>query len=333
MGPDGDIDPLHCFLTVGMMIPITATAPGKIILFGEHAVVYGYPAIAAPVTQVRATATVQPHPGAGVQIILPDLGRMQSLLEADADDALALAIHLVKEAAGLQELPEFTLTVSSTIPIASGLGSGAAVTAAAVRALAHFLHRPDLAENARVSALTYEVERIHHGTPSGIDNTVVSYEHPVYFVRQQPQNRIETFAVGEPLRLLVGDTGIGSPTKIAVGDVRRQWEQEPEKFNALFAGCGRVTELARQAIQQGNLIALGELMDENHTLLQQMTVSSPELDVLVAAAKQAGALGAKLSGGGRGGNMIALVTPTTETPVRTALLLAGARQLLTTIVQ
>lgn len=311
---------------------VQATAPGKIILFGEHAVVYGYPAIAAPVTQVRATATIQPNPGMGIHLVLPDLGRMQSLLEAAADDALALAIHLVQKAAGLPELPEFSLAVTSTIPIASGLGSGAAVTAAAVRALALFLNRPDLAQNEQVSALTYEVERIHHGTPSGIDNTVVSYEQPVYFVRQQPYNRIEPFPVRTPLRFLVGDTGVGSPTKLAVGDVRRQWEQNPDKFNALFAGCGRIADLARGAIEQGQLARLGELMGENHALLQEMTVSSVELDKLVAAACQAGALGAKLSGGGRGGNMIALVEEDREPQVRDALLQAGARQVITTIV-
>lgn len=315
------------------MSPIQATAPGKIILFGEHAVVYGYPAIAAPVQQVRATATIQASDRPGVYLHLPDLGRMQSLLEAAADDALALTIHLFKEAAGLAELPDFALTVTSTIPIASGLGSGAAVTAAAVRALAHFFHRPDLAQKERVSALTYEVERLHHGTPSGIDNTVVSYEQPVYFVRQQPRNRIEPFTVGTPLRLLVADTGVASPTKLAVGDVRRQWEQEPEKFNALFAGCGRIADWARLAIEQGDLLQLGQLMAENHALLREMTVSSPELDGLVAAASQAGALGAKLSGGGRGGNMIALVTPPTEATVHSALLQAGARQVIPTTVQ
>lgn len=315
------------------MSPIQATAPGKIILFGEHAVVYGYPAIAAPVLQVKATATIQVSDRPGIYLHLPDLGRMQSLLEAAADDALALTIRLVQEAAGLTQLPNFALTVTSTIPIASGLGSGAAVTAAAVRALALFLNRPDLAQNERVSALTYEVERLHHGTPSGIDNTVVSYEQPVYFVRQQPRNRIEPFTVGTPLRLLVADTGVASPTKLAVGDVRRQWEQEPEKFNALFAGCGRITDSARSAIEQGDLPRLGQLMAENHALLQQMTVSSAELDRLVAAAHQAGALGAKLSGGGRGGNMIALVTPQTEATVHSALLHAGARQVIPTTVQ
>ncbi|MCL4871511.1 MAG: mevalonate kinase [Anaerolineae bacterium] len=312
------------------MLPIQTTAPGKIILFGEHAVVYGYPAIAAPVTQVRATARIEPGDGSGARLVLPDLGRMQSLLEAAADDALALAIHLVKEAAGLSELPDFSLTVTSSIPIASGLGSGAAVTAAAVRALALFLNRPDLATNEQVSALTYEVERIHHGTPSGIDNTVVSYEQPIFFVRQQPHNRIEPFPVGRPLYFLIGDTGVASPTKLAVGDVRRQWEAAPDRFNHLFAGCGRLTEAAREAIEQGDLARLGELMQANHALLQEMTVSSPELDRLVAAASAAGALGAKLSGGGRGGNMIALVRDAAASSVRQALIQAGAKQVLAT---
>ncbi|MEJ2748562.1 MAG: mevalonate kinase, partial [Anaerolineae bacterium] len=185
-----------------------------------------------------------------------------------------------------------------------------------------------------VSNLTYEVEKIHHGTPSGIDNTVVAYEKPVYFVRQQPQNRIETFGVKRPLRLLVADTGVRSSTKIAVGDVRRQWQADPDRFEALFDGCGRIAETARAAIESGDIAHVGCLMTANQRLLEEMTVSSPELERLVAAALPAGALGAKLSGAGRGGNMIALVKDEgMETAVHEALLAAGAKTVLTTIIQ
>ena len=163
------------------------------------------------------------------------------------------------------------------------------------------------ASNEWVSALTYEVEKLHHGTPSGIDNTVVAYEQPVYFVRQQPRNRMEAFRVQRPLHLLIADTGIRSSTKVVVGDVRRQWQTDPARFEALFDSCGQIAEQARAAIERGDLGAIGRLMTQNHALLQKMTVSAPELDRLVTTAMQAGALGAKMSGAGRGGNMIALV--------------------------
>ncbi|MFN2140947.1 MAG: mevalonate kinase [Candidatus Promineifilaceae bacterium] len=309
-------------------IPIKATAPGKIILFGEHAVVYGRPAIAAPLAQIRAVATIHPARSGGVVLIAPDLGVERNLADVKMDDALALTIQQVREAAGLQRLPDMTITVTSEIPIASGLGSGAAITAAATRALARFLNLETWNSDEWVSALTYEVEKIHHGTPSGIDNTVVAYERPVYFVRSEPQNIIETFNVLQPLRLLVGDTGISSSTKVVVGDVRRSWQKDPQRFNALFDGCGAISEAGREAIKKGARKEIGRLMNENHALLIDMTVSSQELNTLVTAALGAGALGAKMSGGGRGGNMIALVTADTEEAVRRALFAAGAVRVL-----
>ena len=312
----------------------TATAPGKIILFGEHAVVYGQPAIAAPISQVRATAVIQDSPTPGIRIIAPDLGHSILLNDADPHDAIAAIIHQLKTAAHLQTLPDLTITVSSQIPIASGLGSGAAITAAVIRALAAHLGLSHLLSDAWVSAQTYEIEKIHHGTPSGIDNTVVAYERPVYFQRQQPHNLVEPFIVGKPLRLLVADSGIRSSTKDVVGDVRQQWQAAPQRFTAIFSACGRITACARQAIEVGDTVQIGQLMTENHALLQQMTVSSAALDGLVEAALAAGALGAKLSGAGRGGNMLALVADEErETAVYDALLAAGAKNILTTTIQ
>ncbi|MCA9969503.1 MAG: mevalonate kinase [Anaerolineales bacterium] len=308
---------------------VSASAPGKIILFGEHAVVYGRPAIAAPLAQVRASATVTPGAD-GVQIVAPDLASTQWLHTAAADDALAAALRQLQTALALAALPPMVVTVRSQVPIASGLGSGAAITAAIIRAVAAYLRPAFPITPAWVSALTYEVEKLHHGTPSGIDNTVVAYEQPVYFVRQQPANRIEPFAVACPLRLLVADTGRRSQTRDVVLDVRRQWQAHPARFEALFDGCGRLAAAARAAIEQGDVRRIGALMDENHVLLVEMSVSSPELDHLVAAARAAGALGAKLSGAGRGGNMIALVADGGETAVSHALTAAGATRVLTT---
>ena len=310
-----------------------ASAPGKIILFGEHAVVYGRPAIAAPVSQVRATAVVQPNPCPGVRIIAPDLDADFTLDEADPDDALVVTMRQIQQAAGLAHLPHLIITVQSDIPIASGLGSGAAITAAVIRAVAGQLGLEHLATDEWVSNLTYEVEKIHHGTPSGIDNTVVAYEKPVYFVRQQPQNKIEIFSVKRPLHILVADTGVRSSTKIAVGDVRRHWQADTARFETLFDGCGRIADTARTAIEAGDIAHVGRLMTANQQLLQEMTVSSPELEALVAAARQAGALGAKLSGAGRGGNIIALVDDGGETAVSEALVAAGAKSVLTTVVK
>lgn len=310
-------------------MPVTrATAPGKIILFGEHAVVYGRPAIAAPLVQLRTEASVEDSLVDGVWLRAPDLGREYWLDDAAQDDPFAEAARVFSQAAGLDRLPGLCITVRSAIPIASGLGSGAAMAAAVIRALALHLGHPELAANDTVSALTYEVETLLHGTPSGIDNTVVSFERPVYFVRREPKNLIETFPVAASVRFLVADTGVVSKTKDVVGDVRRAWQSDPAFYEGLFDGCGQVTKAARTAIERGRVNRLGPLMAENQGYLRQIGVSSPELEALVSTAMGAGALGAKLSGAGRGGNAIALITEKSEAVVQEALLAAGARRVL-----
>ncbi|MGB1250085.1 MAG: mevalonate kinase [Candidatus Promineifilaceae bacterium] len=307
----------------------SASAPGKVILFGEHSVVYGQPAIAVPVSQVRATATISaefPHP----TLHLPNLDQQHTLTPnrsaSDIDIPLAEAVRQVQTYLGLETLPALTLRLDSHIPIASGMGSGAAAAAAIIRALLQHFGAVISAE--LIANLTYNVEKLFHGTPSGIDNTVVAYEQPVYFVRQQPNNLIETVTIQTPIELLIADTGVRSSTKLAVADVRQGWQAEPSKFNRLFAACGQTADRARSALETGNLAQLGALMWQTHALLQTMTVSSAELDTLVEAARGAGALGAKLSGAGRGGNMICLISAETRDQVSNALHAAGAKSVI-----
>ena len=303
----------------------TASAPGKVILFGEHAVVYGQPAIAVPVTQVQATIEVEPAPpDSGLTIVASDLGTSFSLSTAPQDEPLTAAARRTLTHLSAPE-PDATLTISSTIPIASGLGSGAAVSAALVRALAGFLGHT--LEPAQVSALVFEVETIHHGTPSGIDNTVVSYEQPVYFVRGRPA---EQLPVGASFTLLIGDTGTRSPTKRVVERVRQAWEHSPARYDALFDQIGDVADEARRAIEVGDVDGLGPLMDDNHELLIELGVSSSKLDELVEAARFGGAIGAKLSGAGQGGNMVALVENDCVDEVAEALREAGAVRVICT---
>lgn len=315
----------------------TASAPGKIILFGEHAVVYGRPALAVPVTQVQAKVTAEKTgQDAGknwadaVLVQAADIGLFSPLSRLLADSSphpLATVIEKTLQRLGIDRPAAFRVTIRSSIPVASGLGSGAAVSVAIIRALAELFERPLLAE--QVNELAYEIEKLHHGTPSGIDNTVITYAKPVYFVRGQP---IETFSVAQPFSLVIADTGIAAPTRESVGDLRKLWQADPSRWEAVFERVGEIVRQARQAIESGETLRLGRLMDANQALLQEMTVSSPELDRLVLAAKAAGAEGAKLSGGGRGGNMIALVQPQSAESVASALKAAGAKQtILTTI--
>ncbi len=297
--------------------PCRASASGKVILLGEHAVVYGRPAVAVPLSGLRATATLTPHPGP-FRIQAPAVGIDAPLSELPPDHPLARIVVLTVEHLR-RPPPDALLRIESAIPVASGLGSGAAVSTAIVRALAAWHSIP--LEPPTVSALVYEVERIYHGTPSGIDNTVIAYERPVYFVRGQPP---EPLPVGAPLHLLVADSGIPSQTREVVGDVRRRWEAEPARYEALFDRVAEAVEAARGAIARGDARALGEQMNANHELLREMGVSAPVLDRLVEAARRAGARGAKLSGAGRGGNIVALVEPSSTEEVAEALRKAGA---------
>lgn len=310
------------------MTAIAASAPGKVILFGEHAVVYVRPAIAVPVTQVqaRATVTARLHAPAGeVQIQAPGIQLDCRLDTLPAGHPLAIGLEEVRAALGISRFPAMTIRIQSTIPVASGLGSGAAVTVALVRAVAGFLGQP-LADE-QVNAIAFSVEKTHHGTPSGIDNTVITYNRPVYFVRGLP---IEKLCVPVAFTLLIGDTGVQSPTGAVVGDVRARWQVHPERYEQLFDEAGAIAQEGREVIENGRPGGLGALLDHNHHVLQMLGVSSPDLDRLVDAARRAGALGAKLSGGGRGGNMIALVADEDSAVIRQALMDAGAVQVIST---
>jgi mevalonate kinase len=301
------------------------SAPGKIILFGEHAVVYGRPALAVPVTQVHADVEVTESSRSGIWIDAPDVDLHAELNALPSDHPIASVIHNFLFLWRVSPFPDLAVRISSTIPVASGLGSGAAVTVALTRALASHFHHSVADEE--VNAFAYEIEKLHHGTPSGIDNTVITYASPVYFIKGYP---IETFQVAKPFTIVIGDTGIRAPTKESVGDVRKLWEANKPKWEATFDRVGEVARAAREVIEEGNTNLLGKLMNENHALLQEMTVSSPELDRLVSAARGAGALGAKMSGGGRGGNMIALSSQDRADEISQSLLRAGARHTIIT---
>jgi mevalonate kinase len=298
---------------------IKASAPGKVILFGEHAVVYGQPALAVPVTQVQAEVRIDKIFSPGIRINAPNIQLNEKLDSLSASHPLAVTVRNTLAALDAGSLSGLSILIRSSIPVASGLGSGAAVSVAIIRALAKHLKR-DLTDE-QVSALAFETEKLYHGTPSGIDNMVVTYAKPVYFVKGQP---IEILQVKKPFIIVIGDTGIPASTKESVRDVRVQHHKKPDRYETLFAAVGSIARTARQLIENGMPESFGPLMDENHAMLRSMGVSSPELDHLVDAARQAGALGAKLSGGGRGGNMIALVRAGEAGAVARSLKEAGA---------
>eukprot|EP01047_Picozoa_sp_COSAG01_P080539 COSAG01_NODE_15705_length_1308_cov_1.287841_1_plen_191_part_00 len=187
-----------------------------------------------------------------------------------------------------------------------------------------------------MAAAGYEGEKGYHGTPSGIDNTASTYGGVLRFRRTAIPGAPE-FAVkrlSEGARIVYASTGITASTSEVVGDVARRREAEPEWFQALLERYACLVEQGEAALDACNWVKLGALLDENHALCDELGVSCPELERLVLAARAAGALGAKLSGTGRGGLMLALIggpeAEAAQAKVARALEEAGAAQVWTT---
>jgi mevalonate kinase len=300
----------------------SATAPGKIILCGEHAVVYGRPALAIPVLQVNAKAALSKLPNEENNRILihaPDIQFTHWMEEIDPDHPLRKVIQRTLEMIRVHTFPAQRLEIRSTIPIASGMGSSAAISIAIIRAISRHFNSPLPPE--KQSQIAFEIEKRYHGTPSGIDNTTIAFEKPVYFVQG---NQPLPFEIGARFYLIIANSGIMSSTSEAVGKVREGWLKDKVFYENLFDQIGIISESARHAIKAGQIDVLGSLLNQNQELLQAIGVSTPQLEKLVQTARKNGASGAKLSGAGLGGNVIALAIKETSEEVLVALQEAGA---------
>lgn len=306
----------------------SASAPAKIILVGEHAVVYNRPAIAVPVNAVRARVAIHPligQPSGNIQISAPGINLDSALKDLDIHHPLRVIIDSTLSTLGIALPPAFKLIITSTIPFAAGMGSSAAVSVAVVRGLTNFLGHP--LQNDMVNSLAHEVEKIHHGTPSGIDNSVIAYNQPIYFCKEKP---VELLHLPTALTLVIADSGIAASTSSLVNGVRSRWQANAPAYERLFDQIGELADLSRQALESGEYSNLGKLMTENHGLLVSMGVSTQELDQLVNAALNSGALGAKLTGSGGGGNIVALVGSNFKNEIEQSLTAAGAKRVITT---
>jgi mevalonate kinase len=309
------------------MPTFTATAPGKIILFGEHAVVYGEPAIAAPVFNYQARTVVSPeisNQTGKIHLEAQDIGLDADLDNLEVKHPLKIAVFQVLEDKPVDSVPPCRILISSSIPQSAGLGSGAAVTASLIRAFSAYLGKR--LSDDQVSQKTFEVEKVHHGNPSGIDNTVVVYKRPLYFQKGKP---IKIIKVHTPITILIAGSGKPGDTFKAVEEVHQKRLNDPETINEILRTIGSISNKALESLKNGSIKEVGILMNKNHQLLSDLGVSSPELDHLVDIARSAGALGAKLSGGGLGGHMIALIEDQDDQIVE-ELKAAGATSIIST---
>lgn len=294
------------------------TAIGKIILMGEHAVVYGEPAIAMPFPGVKVKATIYKGNGS----VLLDCLYYKGVLSNAPETLLGLTkvIKNITESLG-EELKDFSINIESTIPPERGMGSSAAVAIATIRAQYDFFNRPLTYDE--VLKWTDVSEKIVHGNPSGIDAAIISGEKTLYYIKGKP---FIPFEFKLDAYLIVGDTGKKGQTKAAVEGVRQFIESNPEKGRALVRELGALTMSAKSSIEDNDAKKLGEAMTRAHNILDKLGVSDDNLNHLVSEALKSGALGAKLTGGGRGGCMIALASSREEANyISSKLLSRGAK--------
>lgn len=293
----------------------TGAAPGKVILFGEHAAVYGRPALAAALGRGLG-ATVEPDPqgpvmhipawGQHIRLGANGEGGFESLSRA-----LASALHLAD--LRTPETRRLAVTLDGELPPSVGLGSSAALSVALLRALGAFRGRPFTQDELLAAA--FELETIFHGTPSGVDHTVAALGGVLRFQRgTEPAFRRVT--VGASLPLVVAFAPREAAGRQTVAGLRARRDRFPAAYERLFDAIGEVVEAGQSALAAGDLPALGALFDLNHELLRACGVSSPSNEALVGLARRHGAMGAKLTGAGGGGSIIALAPPEPEALVR-----------------
>lgn len=273
-----------------------ASACGKVILLGEHAVVYERSAIAVPIP-LAVEASVRGG-GEGISVLIPRWG-VEQRVRPDQQSGIGGMFADVFRTLGI-EREAFSIDVTANIPRAMGLGGSAALAVAVIRALdTHF----SLGLNdSRVNELAFVCEQAAHGRASGIDNTVATFGTALRYRAGDFSNLV----CPQPLPLVIGITGDASLTAETVAQVRRGWQRRPERFESMFDGIEKLTQSAVDAIAGNNLEDLGELMNHCHGYLNALQLSTPRLESLIAIARSNGAVGAKLTGGGGGGSMVAL---------------------------
>ena len=269
-----------------------ASAPGKVLLLGEHAVVYGHPALAAALqrgVRIEVAESAEASIAVGSP---PGISPPPELLEAAREMAASIGAP-----AG------FRAVIETELPLGAGLGSSAAVGVALARAFSQLAGRPCPDERATELALGFE--RHFHGAPSGVDPAISACGGTILFRRGEPP-RIERVRARDPVFLCVALTGIVRGTRSTVLPLSERRAVRPDLYDPMLAALGELARGGAIALERGDLAGLGAGFDEAQQLLTALGVSCPELDDLVGLLRKATALGAKLTGAGGGGAAIGL---------------------------
>jgi mevalonate kinase len=290
---------------------VIASAPGKAILFGEHAVIYGKPAIAVAIDK-KARVKIRERIDSKTYVEVPGLG-ISEYLEPENDvihekqinkgilDYISKSLKKVNQLSGLKKQNGMDINVDLEIPIGSGLGSSAAVTVATITALS-FYNKLEFKKD-EIANYAHQVELDVQGAASPIDTTLSTYGGVIYLSRNSEE--ITHLPLNWNPSLIIGYTDRESNTRELVESVRIKKESYPSVINPIMDSIEQITDNAREAIVCENAEILGELMNINHGLLDALGVNTPELSRMVYIARKAGAIGSKITGAGGGGSIIA----------------------------
>lgn len=300
---------------------------GKIILTGEHSVVYGKHAVAAPIS-LKMMARVRDR-DRDVVVMIPRWGVEQKLKFGDDHRySIYRSLEMILDELDLRD-KGMSIEIQPEVPRAMGMGGSAALAVSIIRALSdHF--KLNLTEN-EVRDLSFKSEDIIHGGASGIDNTVATYRELIIYRKEEPP-KMESLKLKQSIPVVIGLSGVESMTSGMVAKVRRAHERYPEWYGQIFDRMDELALASREALEEGDLAKLGEVMNLNHGYLNTLQVSCPEVEDLVQIARNSGALGAKLTGGGGGGAIIALcATPETQKKVKEGIRKNGYDAIMTEI--
>ena len=297
--------------------PARASAPGKVIVLGEHFVVLGTPAIAAAIDS-------------GIEVTVEkSLDRGVSIRSGEAcDNRSVQMIETIMRELGLPDETGLVLDVRSEIPSGAGLGTSAALSVAAARAISGLLRLDPSDEN--IFSAAFKAEAVVHGTSSGIDPFISTHGGLIWYEKGPPRVT-RMISPGRSMELVIGLTSERGDTGEMVAGVAGLAERNRDVFSPLVDAASRLVHAGLEAIESGDHAALGEIMNICHGLLCAIGVSTPGLDALVHAAREVGALGAKLTGAGGGGAVIALC-PGRQDAVCRCLENAGATSVIPTTI-
>jgi hydroxymethylglutaryl-CoA reductase len=287
-------------------------ASGKVILLGEHAVVYDRHALALPLEAAVSATVVETK--SGVKLSIPDWDFEQAVSVSKPAKGAASAVALIMRHFGIGDRG-FYIRIRSRIPPAMGLGSSAALAVAIIRAFDELLGL-DM-DNGAVDRLAFECEKLAHGTPSGIDNNIATYGQPVLYSRTSA-TRTKPIRLAESPPIVVASSGIHGVTKDQVAGVRSRYEKNRQLYETIFDEIDEISMAGAHALKSSDYETLGSMMNVCHGYLNALEVSIPELEKMIEIARRYGAIGAKLTGAGGGGSIVALC-PDKESEVARAL--------------